>query len=124
MQMAGEIPFAAGCEEQAREAREDYCDRKQRQLEWESVPSKDRVDVDGRRVTQPEDEVQKRGGMVDRYYMDDGDGLMMVVLAGACAKCFDIANKMFGAERAEDKSQCTILRVQAGHRKEQEAVGD
>ena len=113
MQRRGELPWArpGSSGEAAAE-----CDRRQERITaWRQLgPTQRREPGEQERImVNPAHEIQTRGGIVDAWYLDDGDILCDPRLVRAYLSCFDAANPQVGGTRNIIKTEVVYYATDA-----------
>ena len=108
-QMRGDLPWSTQTGDiEEEQARCDFLDRNDRQMNWEETPVQERRDeVTGMKETQPKDEVQQGGGIMDTWFVDDSNNSMKPALVGPYLVAFDDKSRKVGALRHRKKTIIT-----------------
>ena len=83
----------------------NFAERNRRSECWRSIPTAERYTASGSKMTDPADEIQMGGGIVDFWYIDDEDALMDPRLVFHYLEAVDHENRLIGGERNIKKSE-------------------
>ena len=106
-QRRGELPWASSEPDAAREAEQAFDERLARHMTWVAMAPADRraADGSGSIMPDPAHEVQKLGGLVDLWFLDDGDILCDPVLVRPLLEAHDHADHAVGGQRNKSKTE-------------------
>ena len=114
-QRNGELPWTVPSQEEAAHAAEEFDQRGARVATWKALePSQRREPGSQQRIiTSPAHEIQSGGGLLDIWYLDDGDILCDVGLVHTYLTCFDAENPKVGGDRNVAKTEVIYYASQA-----------
>ena len=100
-QRRGEVPWATPGDEAAAAANREFDGRAEQAAAWRALEPSSRRESDsaGAIVPDPLHEVQLHGGLLDEWYLDDGDILCDPRLVVPYLQAFDRVNPQVGGER-------------------------
>ena len=106
-QRSGDLPWATTQDSTIRAAEREYDERGSRAQQWSNTPPAERREAGGALLvtTDPQHEVQASGGVVDYWYLDDGDVLCDPQLVVPFLRSFDACNSTVGGERNTAKTK-------------------